>query len=77
MNKALRIAAASFGASALIVLLAAGCGQSQQQKSGIREWTENKDGVEYNKTCIEGMLFIATPGSHGEISLAGPIGSCR
>lgn len=63
-----------FGVSALIVLLAAGCDQSY--KSGVREWQMNKDGVSYNKTCIEGKLFIATPGSHGEISLAGPVSDC-
>jgi hypothetical protein len=63
------------GVSVLIIWLAAGCDKSHT--SGIRQWKENNDGISYNFTCIDGMMFVVTPGSHSELSLAGPIGKCE
>lgn len=53
-----------------ILLLVSGC----QEKEPT--WKETGDGVVYRWTCIEGMKYIVTPGSHGEMSVSGPVKEC-
>lgn len=87
-----------FGVAALIVLLISGCNENcaGEQKSSDKSfenriitrgqgeygWSRSKTGVLYSIICIEGMKFVATPGTPllGDkwafISLAGPIGKC-
>lgn len=46
------------------------------KKHELREWKETKEGVRYFTTCAEGLLFVATPSTHGATQMAGPIGEC-
>jgi len=41
-----------------------------------RDWKVTKEGVKYFHTCIDGMLFLATPSTHKKYQLAGPVDSC-
>jgi len=58
------------------------CNQTDEEKdvaNGVhvaRDWKVSKEGVKYFHTCIDGMLFLATPSTYQYNQLSGPVGSC-